>query len=78
MLLVFLIIMVNFFWGKHRRGEGSKTQKVGIAVVIMPSPGIVTGPMTRTDRLMAIRDTWAQDLLSEAFGHDAGPNKNYR
>lgn len=57
----------------------AKDGKVRIAVVVMPSPSSVAAPMTRVERLLAIRDTWAQDLLSEGLDHgaaDAGERSN--
>lgn len=50
-----------------------KDGKVRIAVVVMPSPPSVKARhMTKVERLLAIRDTWAQDLLSESPDLGAG------
>lgn len=56
---------------------------VGIVVVVMPSPPMVSGPMTRIDRLRAIRETWGRDLIfgkSPILGDHASPmdHSNHR
>lgn len=34
-----------------------------VVVLVMPSPPMVSGPLTRIDRLGTIRDTWGRDLV---------------
>lgn len=61
------------------RKKGGRDEKVrSIVVVVMPSPPIILGPMSRIDRLMAIRDTWAQDLLSDNLDPGAGAGAGER
>lgn len=44
-------------------------RQTSILALVMPSPPMVSGPLTRIDRLATIRDTWGQDLV------DTGDNK---
>lgn len=44
----------------------------GIVVVVMPSPPMVSGPMTRIDRLMAIQETWGRDLIIAGHARPGG------
>lgn len=41
---------------------------IRLVVVVMPSPPMVSGPMTRIDRLRTIQDTWGRELVSKADG----------
>ena len=38
---------------------------VRLVVVVMPSPPMVSGPMTRIDRLQTIQDTWGRELVGK-------------
>lgn len=49
-------------------GQEEAYEGVDLVVVVMPSPPMVSGPMTRMDRLRAIRETWGDDLVDSAAG----------
>lgn len=50
---------------EHRNAE-QDAEGIGLVVVVMPSPPMVSGPMTRIDRLRTIQDTWGRELVSKA------------
>lgn len=41
-------------------------EEIRLVVVVMPSPPMVSGPMTRIDRLQTIHGTWGRELVSKA------------
>lgn len=59
---------------EEEEGEEEEANETGVVVVVMPSPPMVSGPMTRMDRLQAIRDTWGSDLVG-AVGDDTDVNR---
>ena len=50
---------------RARAGGDDGEPTIGLVVVVMPSPPMVSGPMTRMDRLRTIGDTWGRDLISK-------------
>lgn len=51
------------------QGAEGDDEGTGIVAVVMPSPPSVSGPSTRIDRLVTIRDTWGSVLVQ--MGADA-------
>lgn len=53
----------------HQGSQGSQGSKrsqrnTNTLVLVMPSPPMVSGPLTRIDRLRAIQETWGRDLVN--------------